>query len=184
MAKRAGLLQGIVPFLLLALIWSISEARADVKVGPKPCPKCVVFTRVPTSKKVLVRHLFEKDWHKIMEYFHSGILKLDRDIFYAAVDLDDDGEKEILLLNENTYFCGTAGCALDIWKHYADGWQKICGTALQNKYDLMVSSKKAAGFHELVFAGIPHPHNWKVTTWLPDLNREQNLCDDDSDEKG
>ena len=161
---------------MAALIVATSIPAAQAKKRP------IIFTAIPKSRMALVRHMVRES--ALPDIDRSKKLSVEKEIRYATFDLDDDGIKEIFLLDTSHDACeGTVGCQFSIWKRYGTEWRLICDESVEVPEAMRVSDKKDGSLHEIIFDGEPRAHNWKVISWsyLPDGTAS---CDDDSDDKG
>lgn len=71
----------------------------------------------------------------------------DYSIHVALVDLTDDGTAEALVLEDLSGFCGTGGCALDIYTKKSGKWTKIYSTVAQGNIGL--SNTLTNGYRDL-----------------------------------
>lgn len=55
----------------------------------------------------------------------------------AFVDLNEDGTSEAIVYEDLPGFCGTVGCALDIYQKRAGTWSKIFDTVVQGEIGLL-----------------------------------------------
>lgn len=68
---------------------------------------------------------------------------------YGRVDLNGDGQKEVLVLLLGSIFCGTGGCDLLLLRETADGYAPI-NTFVRGRLPAIASPQKTAGWHDLI----------------------------------
>ena len=91
----------------------------------------------------------------------------------AAVDLNGDGVAEALVYEDLPGFCGSGGCALDIYQDKQGKWVKISG--FFGAGEVGVSSSLTGGYHDLFlsvsgFAGAQNGlvrYAWDGTQYQP-----------------
>ncbi|MDT8342931.1 MAG: peptidoglycan-binding domain-containing protein [Thermohalobaculum sp.] len=47
------------------------------------------------------------------------------EVRYAEIDLDGDGDLDVIWNNTSTLYCGTAGCSFDIYLREGSGWRPV-----------------------------------------------------------
>ena len=86
----------------------------------------VPFAAVPPSRIKPVRQMVH-EWALPQDIRSRKLsIKVEKDIRYASIDIDDDGINEIFLLDTSHDSCeGTIGCGFSIWKRYGTKWRMI-----------------------------------------------------------
>lgn len=67
---------------------------------------------------------------------------------YNRVDLNDDGQDEVLVYLLGSIFCGTGGCNLMLFKHETDGYVLVNDFPI-SRPPIIGSSEKTKGWHDL-----------------------------------
>ncbi len=68
---------------------------------------------------------------------------------YGRIDLNEDGEDEVLVYLLGSIFCGTGGCNLLVFTHPADGYTLVNDFPISRE-PVIVSPRKTAGWHDLI----------------------------------
>ncbi len=110
------------------------------------------FRHVNAEEIATILQLYQKN-DSFAEAIRSHFLDVARDIRILYHDLNDDGQDEMLIYFRAGYYCGTAGCEVDIWQKKSNQWVNIGEVTTMDK-GILIYSRKTNGFH--VIHGIDH----------------------------
>ena len=102
------------------------------------------------SERKIVQEVFAADFARAKSEFPSSSPEID----VATIDLNDDGESEIIADISGSGFCGSGGCKVSILSRQPNGaWQEI-GNFLGGTGNWRVSSVKTNGYKVIVWGDV------------------------------
>jgi len=72
------------------------------------------------------------------------------DVRYAEVDLDGDGDLDVIWNNTSALYCGTAGCSFDIYFREGTGWRPV---ARLLAFEVDVAAGRTRGVRDILVTG-------------------------------
>ncbi|MBK0401266.1 peptidoglycan-binding protein [Limibaculum sp. M0105] len=72
------------------------------------------------------------------------------DVRFAEVDLDGDGDLDVIWNNTSSLYCGTAGCSFDIYFREGTGWRPV---ARLLAFEVDVAAGRTRGVRDILVTG-------------------------------
>lgn len=127
----------------------------------------LAFLITSTAGLVLAQGtVYRSDWvwgipriQKVAEAFFAGSDVDVHLVVYAEVDIDDDGQKELIFTVTQKDFCGTAGCTSAILQKRGRKWVAICENSSDGEIHAL--DQKDGRYRRLI---LRHDHNGPVVT--------------------
>ncbi|MCL5776991.1 peptidoglycan-binding protein [Limibaculum sp. FT325] len=73
-----------------------------------------------------------------------------RDVRYAEIDLDGDGDLDVIWNNSSELYCGTAGCSFDIYFREGTGWRPV---ARLLAFEVDAAAGRTRGVRDILVTG-------------------------------